>query len=71
MRPNHREEYWLRHHGPIRAFVEGIAQGFAADPEHVYTGREVEHLLRANLDLADAQHDRFDLGGIEDEATES
>lgn len=52
--------FWARHHGPIRAYVEGLAQGFAADPARVYTGAEVETLLRANLDLADARNDRFD-----------
>lgn len=52
--------FWARHAGAIRAYVEGLAQGFAADPRRVYTGAEVETLLRANLDLADAQNDRFD-----------
>ena len=52
--------FWARHHGAIRAWVEGVAQGFSADPRRVYTGEEVDALLRANLDLTDARNDRFD-----------
>ena len=59
---------WARHHGAIRAYVEGLAQGFAADPRRSYTGAEVDALLRANLDLADAQNDHFDDALLADDA---
>lgn len=55
-----RGAFWVRHAGAIRAYVQGVAAGFGDDPDRMYSGREVELLLRANLDLADARHDHFD-----------
>lgn len=59
--------FWARHAGAIRAYVQGVAAGFGEDGERTYSGREVELLLLANLDLADAQHDHFDDAPTRDE----
>lgn len=62
-----RNALWLRHHGAIRAYVEGLAQGFGTDPGRTWTGAEVDSLLRANLDLTDAQNDCFDDAPLADD----